>query len=131
MSMQDPVADMLTRIRNAQQANHQRVTMSSSKLKEAIVKVLKDEGYLLDYHVESLDNKSKQMTLQLKYFQGRPVIERIKRISRPGLRVYKSVDDLAPVPGFGVVVLTTSKGVMTHIAAKALGIGGEAICEVA
>ncbi|MDP3705394.1 MAG: 30S ribosomal protein S8 [Legionellaceae bacterium] len=131
MSMQDPVADMLTRIRNGQQAKHQHVTLVSSILKEEIAKVLKDEGFIADYSVEPLENNLKNMTIYLKYFQDRPVIVKIKRISRPGLRVYKSVKDLASVPGFGISILSTSKGVMTHNAAKNSNVGGEVICEVA
>ena len=131
MSMQDPVADMLTRIRNGQQAKHQQVKLTSSILKEEIARVLKEEGYISDYLVESLDNNLKTMTVHLKYFQGRPVIDRIKRISRPGLRVYKSSKDLSAVPGFGIAILSTSRGVMTHKAAKITGVGGEVICEVA
>ncbi|KTD17631.1 30S ribosomal protein S8 [Legionella jordanis] len=131
MSMHDPVADMLTRIRNGQQAKHQSVTLNSSKLKEEIARVLKEEGYILDYTIEPLENNLKSITLQLKYYHGKPVIERILRISRPGLRVYKSSKDLSSVPGFGVAILSTSKGVMTHIAAKKQGVGGEIICEVA
>lgn len=131
MSMQDPVADMLTRIRNAQKANHQQVKFTSSKLKQEIARVLKEEGYITDYSVTELDNNLKTITIDLKYFKGRPVIERIKRISRPGLRVYKSSRTLSSVPGFGVCILSTSKGVMTHVKAKATGIGGEILCEVA
>jgi small subunit ribosomal protein S8 len=131
VSMHDPVADMLTRIRNGQQAKHQSVTLNSSKLKEEIARVLKEEGYILDYNVQSLENNFKSITLQLKYYHGKPVIERILRISRPGLRVYKSSKDLTSIPGFGVAILSTSKGVMTHIAAKRQGVGGEIICEVA
>lgn len=131
MSMHDPVADMLTRIRNGQRAKHQQVTMVSSKLKEEIARVLKEEGYIESFFVESLVNNLKTITLKLKYYHGRPVIEHIKKISRPGLRVYKSYKDLIPIPGFGVAILTTSKGIMTHVAAKAKGVGGEVICEVA
>lgn len=131
MSMQDPVADMLTRIRNGQQAKHQHVTLISSILKEQIAKVLKEEGYITDFSVEPLENNLKKMTINLKYFQGRPVIIKIKRISRPGLRVYKSVKDLIAVPGFGISILSTSKGVMTHSSAKNSNVGGEVICEVA
>ena len=129
--MQDPVADMLTRIRNGQQAKHQQVTLISSILKEEIARVLKEEGYIADYRVESLENNLKSITLQLKYYHGRPVIERIKRVSRPGLRIYKSVKELASVSGFGLAILSTSHGVMTHIAARKTGVGGEVICEVA
>ncbi|ARB92282.1 30S ribosomal protein S8 [Legionella longbeachae] len=131
MSMHDPVADMLTRIRNGQQAKHQQVTLTSSKLKEEIVRVLKEEGYVEDFFVESLDNNLKLMTIKLKYYHGRPVIELIKRISRPGLRVYKSYKELTSIPGFGVAILSTSQGIMTHISAKMKGVGGEVICEVA
>ena len=131
VSMHDPVADMLTRIRNGQLANHRSVTLNSSKLKEEIARVLKEEGYILDYSVEPLDNNLKTMTIGLKYYHGMPVIKRIKRISRPGLRIYKSFKDLPSIPGFGVAILSTSKGVMTHVAAKSRCIGGEVICEVA
>ncbi|HHF7346680.1 TPA: 30S ribosomal protein S8 [Legionella feeleii] len=131
MSMHDPVADMLTRIRNGQQAKHQSVTLNSSKLKEEIARVLKEEGYILDYSVQPLENNLKSITLQLKYYHGRPVIERILRISRPGLRVYKSSKDLPSIPGFGVAILSTSHGVMTHVTAKKKGVGGEVLCEVA
>ena len=131
MSMHDPVADMLTRIRNGQQAKHQQVTLISSNLKEEIARVLKEEGYISDFSVEALENNLKSITLNLKYYHGRPVIEKIKRISRPGLRVYKSVNDLTAIPGFGVAILSTSRGVMTHVKARANGVGGEIICEVA
>lgn len=131
MSMHDPVADMLTRIRNGQQAKHQTVTLSSSKLKVEIARVLAEEGYILGYEVNSQENNTKVMTIQLKYYYGKPVIERIKRVSRPGLRVYKSAKDLSSVPGFGVLILSTSKGVMTHVTAKRTGVGGEVICEAA
>ncbi len=131
MSMHDPVADMLTRIRNGQQAKHKQVKLISSILKEEIARVLKEEGFISDYSVEALDNNLKAMTVHLKYYHGRPVIEKIKRISRPGLRVYKSVKDLVSVPGFGIAILSTSSGVMTHKSAKAKGVGGEIICEVA
>ena len=129
--MQDPIADMLTRIRNGQQAQHKQITLTSSILKEQIVKVLKEEGYVSDYHIEDLENNLKKMTVLLKYFKGKPVIDRIVRISRPGLRVYKTVDSLSAIPGFGIAILSTSKGVMTHVVAKSQGIGGEVICEVA
>jgi len=131
VSMQDPVADMLTRIRNAQRANHQHVKLISSTLKQEIARVLKEEGYISDFLVTPLDNNLSTITIDLKYFKGRPVIERIKRVSRPGLRVYKSSKTLTSVPGFGVSILSTSKGVMTHSQAKASGIGGEILCEVA
>ncbi|USQ15080.1 30S ribosomal protein S8 [Legionella lytica] len=129
--MHDPVADMLTRIRNGQQARHQQVTLTSSRLKEEIARVLKEEGYIQDFFVEALENNLKIMTIKLKYYHGKPVIELIKRISRPGLRVYKSSKDLTSIPGFGVAILSTSKGIMTHVSAKLKGVGGEVICEVA
>lgn len=129
--MHDPVADMLTRIRNGQQAKHKQVQLASSLLKEEIAKVLKNEGYIQDFAVEADEKSMKRLTIDLKYYHGRPVIERIKRISRPGLRVYKSVKDLTSIPGFGIAILSTSKGVMTHTAAKEQGVGGEIICEVA
>ena len=129
--MHDPVADMLTRIRNGQQAKHRSVTLNSSKLKEEIARVLKEEGYILDYSIELSDNNLKMMTIDLKYYQGTPVIDRIARISRPGLRVYKSFKELPSIPGFGVAILSTSKGVMTHVAAKTSCVGGEVLCEVA
>jgi small subunit ribosomal protein S8 len=131
VSMHDPVADMLTRIRNGQQAKHRQVTLISSNLKVEIARVLKEEGYLSDYSVEPLENNLKLMTIDLKYYHGRPVIDRIKRVSRPGLRLYKSYKELSSIPGFGVAILSTSKGVMTHVKARANGIGGEIICEVA
>jgi small subunit ribosomal protein S8 len=129
--MHDPVADMLTRIRNGQQANHQHIKLVSSKLKEEIARVLQEEGYIESFQVDPLENNLSSMTVKLKYYHGRPVIERIKRVSRPGLRVYKSYKDLNAIPGFGVSILSTSKGVMTHIVAKINGVGGEVICEVA
>jgi len=131
VSMHDPIADMLTRIRNGQQAKHQQITVTSSRLKEEIARVLKEEGYIQDYYIESLDNNLKIMTIKLKYYHGKPVIELIKRISKPGLRVYKSYRDLTSIPGFGVAILSTSKGIMTHVSAKLKGVGGEVICEVA
>ena len=129
--MQDPVADMLTRIRNGQQAKHEQVSMASSNLKIEIARVLKEEGYISDYSVEESSGNQKVLTITLKYFKGSPVIDRIQRISRPGLRVYRSSKELQPVPGFGIAILSTSKGVMTNIAAKQTGVGGELLCEVA
>lgn len=131
VSMHDPIADMLTRIRNGQQAKHQYITLASSKIKEEIARVLQEEGYIESYHVESLNNNIKMITLKLKYYQGRPVIERIQRISKPGLRVYRSCKELTSIPGFGVSILSTSSGVMTHVSAKTKGVGGEMLCEVA
>lgn len=131
MSMQDPIADMLTRIRNAQQAKHVNLTLSSSKIKEQIARVLKEEGYILDYEIRKESNNSNSLSIELKYFKGRPVIESIKRVSRPGLRIYRPFKKLPSIPGFGIAILSTSKGVMSHIAAKAASVGGEVLCEVA
>lgn len=131
MSMQDPIADMLTRIRNGQTAKHNEVSLSSSKIKVAIAKVLEEEGYIQGFNEENLDNNIKKLTISLKYYQQRPVIERIKRISCPSLRVYKPCNQIEPVPGFGIEIISTSKGVMSHLKAKKLGLGGEVICEVA
>lgn len=130
MSMHDPISDMLTRIRNAQRANKVAVAMPSSKLKCAIAKVLKEEGYIEDFAV-SVDAKP-VLEIQLKYYAGRPVIEQIKRVSRPGLRVYKGSDEIPTVMnGLGVAIVSTSKGVMTDRKARAAGIGGELLCVVA
>ena len=129
MSMQDPLADMLTRIRNAQMAEKAVVSMPSSKLKAAVAKVLKDEGYIADFQVSAESKPS--LSIELKYFEGKPVIEEVKRISRPGLRQYKSVDQLPKVRGgLGVSIVSTNKGVMTDRAARAAGVGGEVLCTV-
>ncbi|EPM63797.1 30S ribosomal protein S8 [Pseudomonas syringae pv. actinidiae ICMP 19071] len=129
MSMQDPLADMLTRIRNAQMAEKPVVSMPSSRLKVAVAKVLKDEGYIAGYQISSEVKSS--LSIELKYFEGRPVIEEVKRVSRPGLRQYKSSDDLPKVRGgLGVSIVSTSKGVMTDRAARAAGVGGEVLCTV-
>lgn len=131
MSMSDPVADMLTRIRNAQGAEKPAVLMPSSTLKVAIAKVLKEEGYIDDFAVRVADNKA-TLEVSLKYYAGKPVIEKIERISRPGLRIYKSRDDLPRVMnGLGVAIVSTSKGVMTDRKARATGVGGEVLCIVA
>ena len=131
MSMSDPIADMLTRIRNAQQSEKISVAMPSSKLKKAIAQVLKDEGYIEDYAVRSIDGKP-EMEVALKYYAGRPVIEKIERVSRPGLRIYKGREDLPRVMnGLGVAIVSTSKGVMTDRRARSLGVGGEVLCVVA
>ncbi|MBC9073394.1 30S ribosomal protein S8 [Thauera sp. CAU 1555] len=131
MSMSDPIADMLTRIRNAQQAQKGSVTMPSSKLKVAIANVLKDEGYIESYVVRENGGKP-ELDVELKYYAGRPVIERIERVSRPGLRIYKGSDDLPRVMnGLGVAIVSTPKGVMTDRAARASRVGGEVICVVA
>lgn len=130
MSMQDPIADMLTRIRNGQTANKTAVSMPSSKLKVAIANLLKEEGFIEDYKVEG-DTKP-TLELILKYFQGKPVVESIHRISRPGLRIYKKKNALPKVmAGMGIAVVSTSKGVMTDRAARQAGLGGEIICYVA
>jgi small subunit ribosomal protein S8 len=129
--MSDPVADMLTRIRNGQSAGKQSVVMPASKLKTAIANLLKDEGYVADVAAAELDGKP-AMEVTLKYFQGAPVIEMIKRVSRPGLRIYKSRDELPNVRGgLGVAIVSTSKGIMTDRAARKEGIGGEVIAFVA
>ena len=131
MSMHDPISDMLTRIRNAQRADKANVSMPSSKLKVAIANVLKDEGYIDDYSVTEADKKP-TLYIQLKYYAGRPVIERIERVSRPGLRIYKGSNDIPRVMnGLGVAIVTTSNGVMTDRKARAAGIGGEVLCVVA
>lgn len=131
MSMQDPISDMLTRIRNAQNAAKQSVSMPSSKLKSAIAKVLKDEGYIEDFSVGG-DEKKPSLSIHLKYYAGRPVIERIERVSKPGLRVYKGSTEIPPVMnGLGVTIVSTSKGVMTDRKARLAGVGGELLCIVA
>ena len=131
MSMHDPIADMLTRIRNAQHAEKASVAMPSSKLKASIAAVLKDEGYIDEFKVVGEDAK-KTLEISLKYYGGRPVIERIERVSRPGLRIYKGVEDIPQVMnGLGVAIVSTSKGVMTDRKARAAGVGGELLCVVA
>ncbi len=131
MSMTDPIADMLTRVRNALAAGKLSVTMPSSKQKIAIANLLKDEGYINDVSVKDIDGKP-VMEVSLKYYEGRPVIEMIKRVSRPGLRVYKGKDELPSVMGgLGVAVVSTSKGLMTDRAARKAGHGGEILCFVA
>jgi small subunit ribosomal protein S8 len=131
MSMSDPIADMLTRIRNAQLSEKRSVAMPASKLKAAIAQVLKDEGYVEDFVVHDGDGKP-VLDVSLKYYAGRPVIEKIERISRPGLRIYKASTKLPDVMnGLGVAIISTSKGVMTERKARASGIGGEVLCIVA
>lgn len=130
MSMSDPIADMLTRIRNGQAAGKKSVKLPSSKLKVSIAKVLKEEGYITSYKTDT-DGSHTEMTVELKYFNGVPVIEKVKRVSRPGLRIYKSKDELPKVlGGLGVAIVSTSSGVMTDRAARAIGHGGEVICTV-
>jgi small subunit ribosomal protein S8 len=131
MSMTDPIADLLTRIRNGQSARKASVTVASSKLKTAILAVLKDEGYIADFNRSSDDGKP-VLTIELKYYEGRPVIDRIERVSRPGLRIYRRKDDIPRVlGGMGTVIVSTPKGVMTDKAAQAIGQGGEVLCIVA
>lgn len=128
--MTDPIADMLTRIRNGQSANKAQVTMPASSKKQAIAEVLKAQGYISDYAVEDADGKA-MLNITLKYYGGKPVIERIERVSRPGLRIYRGKDDLPNVQGgLGVAIVSTSKGVMSDRAARAAGEGGEVLCYV-
>ncbi|MCW9710986.1 30S ribosomal protein S8 [Avibacterium sp. 21-586] len=130
MSMQDPIADMLTRIRNGQAANKIVISMPSSKLKVAIANVLAEEGYIES--VKVLEGVKPELEITLKYFQGKPVVESIQRVSRPGLRIYKRKDELPKVMGgLGVAVISTSQGVMTDRKARQEGLGGEVICYVA
>ncbi|MBT3566439.1 MAG: 30S ribosomal protein S8 [Porticoccus sp.] len=129
MSMQDPIADMLTRIRNAQMAEKKIVSMPSSALKSAVAEVLKNEGYIKGFGVEEVIKP--QLSIELKYFEGKPVIEEIDRYSRPGLRKYCGASELPSIRGgLGVAIVSTSKGVMTDRAARAAGIGGEVLCTV-
>jgi small subunit ribosomal protein S8 len=131
MSMTDPIADMLTRIRNAQAAAKAQVSMPSSKVKVAIATVLKDEGYITDFNVFENGNK-RDLTVTLRYFEGRPAIDKLQRVSRPGLRVYKGKDELPRVMGgLGVAIISTSRGLMSDRAARAAGHGGEVLCIVA
>ena len=131
MSMTDPIADLLTRIRNAQTARKTEVTLASSRVKRAIVKVLKDEGYVGDFRVGDDAGKS-TLTIELKYYEGRPVIDRLERVSRPGLRIYRGKNELPKVlGGLGTVIVSTPKGVMTDREARANGQGGEVLCIVA
>jgi small subunit ribosomal protein S8 len=132
MSMSNPISDMLTRIRNAQMAEKTKVAMPSSKLKVAIAEVLKDEGYVDGFSVVKGDGGKATLEIGLKYYSGRPVIEKIQRISRPGLRIYKGSEDIPKVMnGLGIAIVSTSKGLMTDRKARANGIGGEVLCVVA
>jgi small subunit ribosomal protein S8 len=129
MSLQDPIADMLTRVRNAQKAKKVSVEMPASKQKANIAAVLKDEGYISAFNVS--DGSLAKLIIELKYFQGKPVIDQLRRISRPGLRIFKSKDDLPTINGgLGIAIISTSKGVMTDRQARAAGYGGEVICSV-
>ncbi|CAN0617795.1 30S ribosomal subunit protein S8 [Burkholderia multivorans] len=131
MSMSDPIADMLTRIRNGQMVEKVSVSMPSSKVKVAIAQVLKDEGYIDDFAVKA-DGAKAELNIALKYYAGRPVIERIERVSKPGLRVYRGRNEIPQVMnGLGVAIVSTPKGVMTDRKARATGVGGEVICYVA
>lgn len=130
MSMSDPISDLLTRIRNGQQASKAEVSMPSSKVKAEIARVLKEEGYIDDSRVEEVDGKQ-ILTIKLRYHQGKPVIDTIKRVSRPGLRIFKGKDELPKVDGgLGVAIVSTSRGVMTDRAARSQGQGGEILCTV-
>ena len=129
MSLQDPISDMLTRVRNAQKANKVSVTMPSSSQKVNIATVLKDEGYIGSF--KTSDDLKKELTIELKYYQGKQVIESIKRISKPGLRIFRSKDDLPSINGgLGIAIISTSSGLMTEKQARAAGHGGEVICSV-
>ena len=131
MSMQDPISDMLTRIRNGLAAGKVRVAMPMSKKKLAIAEVLKSEGYIKDFAVEAVEGKQ-ELFVVLKYFEGKPVIDRLERVSRPGLRIYRGKDELPSVlGGLGVAIISTSHGLMTDRAARAAGYGGEVVCYVA
>jgi small subunit ribosomal protein S8 len=131
MSMTDPIADLLTRIRNGQSARKPEVSMASSKLKTAIARVLKEEGYVADFRLDSEGQKT-TLTIGLKYYDGRPVIDRIERVSRPGLRIYRGKDELPKVlGGMGTVIVSTPQGVMTDKQARSIGQGGEVLCIVA
>jgi len=131
MPMTDPIADMLTRIRNAQRSEKQTTLMPASKLKSAIAQVLKDEGYIEGFALREEEGKP-QLEISLKYYAGKPVIEKIERVSRPGLRIYRQKDDLPKVMnGLGVAIVSTSRGVMTDRKARGLGVGGEVLCIVA
>lgn len=131
MSMSDPIADLLTRIRNAQMVSKETVSAPSSKVKVAIAKVLKEEGYIENYEVRDNDGKP-ELQIALKYYAGRPVIDHLERVSRPGLRVYRGCQAIPQVMnGLGVAIVTTPKGVMTDRKARASGVGGEVLCYVA
>lgn len=130
MSMQDPIADMLTRIRNGQAASKVRVTMPHSKRKEAVAEVLKKQGYIRDYGAEESEGRV-DLSVVLKYYQGKPVIDEIRRVSRPGLRVYKGKSEIPSVlGGLGIAIISTSQGLMTDKQARAAGHGGEVLCYV-
>ena len=128
--MTDPIADLLTRIRNAHHAEKIALTMPGSKIKSAIAQVLQDEGYIEGFEANSEDGKP-SLTIKLKYYEGAPVIEKLQRVSKPGLRVYKSAEELPKVNGgLGIAIISTSKGIMTDRAARNAGVGGEVLCSV-
>ena len=130
MTMTDPISDLLTRVRNGQMVGKVQVAMPSSKVKQSIAKVLKDEGYIADFEVRDVDNKP-ELVITLKYYEGKPVIDHIERISRPGLRIYKGKDELPKVlGGLGIAIISTSQGLMSDRAARAAGHGGEVLCVV-
>jgi len=132
MSMSDPIADMLTRIRNAQMRERTVVAMPMSKVKVAIARVLKDEGYIDGFKISDEEPAKPQLEIALRYYAGRPVIEKIERVSKPGLRIYKGKDDIPRVMnGLGIAIVSTSQGVMTDRRARATGVGGEVLCIVA
>jgi len=132
MSMTDPIADMLTRIRNGQKVALETVSMPSSKLKEAVAKVLKDEGYITGYQVQDMPGNKRELSIELKYFENEPVIEKLQKVSRPGLRIYRGSDDLPRVMGgLGIAIVSTSEGVMSDRSARSKGVGGEVLCIVA
>jgi small subunit ribosomal protein S8 len=131
MSMTDPIADMLTRIRNAQSARKAEVSMPASSVKSAIATVLKEEGYIAGFSVQEIETRKPVLTVSLKYYEGKPVISSIRRVSRPGLRIYKGKDEIPKVMGgLGVAIVSTSHGVMSDRAARAAGHGGEVLCVV-
>lgn len=131
MSMTDPIADLLTRIRNGQAARKPEVSLASSKLKTAVAKVLKDEGYIADYRIAG-EREKPTLTIELKYYEGRPVIDRLERVSKPGLRIYRGKDKLPKIlGGMGTVIVSTPRGVMTDAQARSIGQGGEVLCIVA
>ena len=131
MSMSDPIADMLTRIRNAQSFNKEQVSITASNFKSAIASVMQDEGYIDSFSIEGQESANKMLVIKLKYFDGQPVIESLDRISKPSLRYYAGKDDMPSVMnGLGIVIVSTPKGVMTGQAAKAQNIGGEVLCSV-
>ena len=131
MSMSDPIADMLTRIRNGQNISLEKVTMPSSRVKESVAAVLRDEGYIESFETEDLPGNKRNLMVSLKYFDGKPVIAKIQRVSRPGLRIYRKKDEVPKVlGGLGVAIVSTSKGLMSDRAARSAGVGGEILCVI-